>query len=192
MRDLQLIEQVHLINKVEMRSFVVDNVESMRDGELGFFINCLKIHTEQGSLKVGLNGHNVYVGRVVCDAGHVEVDLLKNYFIEGRNTLTFEIDKGEYVLEQVQLELGVEDKKLVQYYFAVDEKVNDYMLDIDFEESDEVKRATITINGDNLYLDEYGDNYRKKITEFIDEGENYIKITAKNEFVINLLEIIQE
>ncbi len=143
-------------------------------------------------MKVGWNGRNVYIGKVVCDAGYIDLDLIKNYFVEGRNTLSFEIDKGEYILEQARLELNVEDSKEVRYYFSVDEKEGDYELKMMFELMDDVKRGTITINGDNLYLDEYSDKYSKDVTSFIREGENYIKITAKNEFVIDLVEIVQE
>jgi len=192
MRDVQLIKQLSLENKVEFRSFVVDKIDSIRKGKLGFFINCLKIRGEHGTLKVGLNGRNVYIGKIVCDAGFIDLDLIKSYFVEGRNTLSFEIDKGEYILEQARLELNVEESKEVRYYFSVDEKKGDYELKMMFEPIDEVKRGTITINGDNLYLDEYSDKYKKDVTSFIREGENYIKITAKNEFVIDLLEIIQE
>ena len=191
LKDVQLIKQISLENKVEMRSFVVD-VDGLRKGKLGFFINCLKINVEQGRLKIDLNGRNLYVGKVVCDAGSIDVDLVKNYFVDGRNTLTFNIDKGEYVLERVKLELDVEKKSVPQYYFSIDEVKVKYILKMNFEESSEVKRATITINGDNLYLDEYGNSYKKDITELIREGENYIKVIAKNEFVIDLFEVVRE
>lgn len=192
MKDIQLIKQLSLINKIEYRSFVVDDAESLRKGELEFFINCLKINIDHGILKVGLNGKNVHIGKVVCDAGSIDIDLLKDYFVSGKNTLVFEIDKGEYILEQVELNLEIEEKQLVNYYFSVDELEEKYVLEMSFEDSDEVKRGTISINGDNLYLDSYKNSYRKDVTEYIREGENFIKITAKNEFVIDLLEIIQE
>lgn len=192
LKDVQLIKQINLVNKIEFRNFVIDNIDSLRKGVLSFFVNCLKVNVDQGILKVGLNGKNAYLGKVVCDAGTIDLDLLRDYFIEGRNTLTFEIDNGEYILEQVKLELDVEDRQLVQYYFSVDEKEGDYILEMSFLESDEVKRGTITINGDNIYLDSYKNSYSKDVTNLIDEGENYIKISAKNEFFIDMLEIVQE
>lgn len=192
LKDVQLIKQIDLVNKVEMRNFVVDNLESLRKGELGFFVNCLKVNVEQGTLKVGLNGRQVYIGRVVCDAREVEIDLLKNYFVDGRNTLTFEIDTGEYILEQVDLDLDVEAKKEPKYYFVVDEVEGKYTLKMNFVESDEIKRATISVNGENVYLADYGNFFKKDITSLIREGENYVRISAKNEFVIDLLEIVKE
>lgn len=192
MKDVQLIKQLNFENKIEMRSFVVDDVENLRKGKLGFFINCLKIKGEQGVLKIGLNGRNIYTGRIVCDAGFVDVDLIKDNFVNDRNTLTFEIDQGEYNLEQVKVELEIEEEKTPQYFFSIDDKTGEYKIKLNFEYSDEVKRATITINGNNLYIDEYSNEYEKDITEFIREGENYVKIIAKNEFVIDLLEVKQE
>ncbi len=191
LKDVQLIKQISKENRVELRSFVVDDTENLRKGSLGFFINCLKIRGEQGTLKISLNGKNIYIGRIVCDAGFANVDLIKDNFVNGRNTLAFEIDTGEYSLEQVKIELETEKEKVPQYFFSVDEKEEKYILKINFEESSEIKRATVTINGDNIYVDEYANSYKKDITEFIREGENYIKIIAKNEFTIDLLEITQ-
>jgi len=190
LRDVKIIKNYQVENKREIRSFVLDDKGKVKDASLNFFVNCLEIGREQGILKVDINRFNVYTSRVVCDAGLREIDIPLDYLVDGRNIISFEIGKGDYVIEQIELNLRLESKEFPTYYFMLNEdEVNkNIKLKMDFE-YDVTKRATLIVNGKKIYLDTKASKYEKDISEWLREGENYIKIIPKNEFEILHLEV---
>ncbi len=190
LRDVKIIKNYQVENKKEVRNFVLSDKDKVNDANLNFFVNCLEIGYDQGTLKVDVNRFNVYTSRIVCDAGLREIDIPLDYLVDGNNLVKFEIDKGDYIIEQIELKLRLESKEFPTYYFMLDEdEVNkDIKLKMEFE-YDVTKRATIIVNGKKIYLDTKANKYEKDISEWLREGENYIKIIPKIEFEILHLEV---
>lgn len=191
LKDVQLIKSYSMENKFENRDFIIYDREKVKKAELEFYVNCMDINVEQGLLGIEINGVSLLTGKVSCVTDRIKLDIDKDNLRNGQNVLTFKIDKGNYVFESIILNLNLEKEYYPEYYFAVDKKEGDYELNMDFSES-EVKRAAIMVNGNELTLASEDMDYSKEITDFIVEGENHIKIIAKNEFTITNLEIIQE
>ena len=197
LRDVKLITEYNIQNKKEQRSFVLSSseMEGLEKIELNYFVNCIEV-SERGTLRINVNGHSVDTYLVGCDAGEVNLEISKKYLVEGRNAIEFEIDKGNYVLEQVVLAKKLEKKGFPKYFFEIkkeefeDVEDNNLNVELEFSFRDEGrKRATILVNGERFYLDSYGERYSKDISELAVRGENYIKIIPKNEFEVENLEI---
>lgn len=190
LRDVKIIKNYQVENKREVRNFVLDKKKKVSDANLNFFVNCLEIGYDQGTLKVDVNRFNIYTSRVVCDAGLREIDIPLDYLVDGNNIIVFEIDKGDYIIEQIELALRLESKEFPVYYFMLDEDELDKKIKLEMEFEPEVtKRATIIVNGKKIYLDTKTSRYEREISEWLREGENYIKIIPKIEFEILHLEV---
>lgn len=190
LRDIKLIKNYKVENKKEIRSFVLDDRDKVGDADINFYVNCLEIGRGQGILKVEVNRFNVYTSRVVCDAGLREIDIPLDYLVDGRNIVQFEIDKGDYIIEQIEVELRLESKEFPTYYFMLnkDDLYKQIKLKMEFEE-DVTKRATIVVNGKKIYLDTKTSRYEREISDWLKEGENYIKLVPKIEFEVLHLEV---
>ncbi len=196
-RDVELVKESSVTNKQELRKFEVSRAEAVNDATVEFFVNCIEVNVDQGILKVFLNRRNVFFGKIVCDASQASFDISEDYFSDGTNYLTFEIDKGNYIIEQIRLKYKFNERFNPQYFFTVDDEQIDKIRDGDakvklkmkFDNSNDRKRADIRVNSGTVYLDQQASKFDKDITKYIEEGENFIKIFAKDEFNIVLLEI---
>lgn len=191
LKDVKIIKEAKSENKKEVRNFQAEK-DKINKAKLTYFINCLKLDSDQGILKVLLNNFNVHLGQVICDASQQTVDIPKNYFND-QNKLSFESDKGNYVIEQIQLELNSDRSKAPTYFFdaKAEDLNNQIMLKMDLipNKDDERSSATIIINDERITLDTDKNLFSRDISSLIKEGENFIKIVPRNEFEIVSLEI---
>ena len=195
LKDLRLIKEELSENKKESRSFSIEK-DKVKSAELSYFINCLKETDNQGVLKVFFNNFNVHLGQVICDAEEQVIDIPEEYFEEGQNTLAFEKDFGDFIIEQISLKIELEERKAPTYFFDVeeDELSDEFTLTMDLvpNEEDERSSATILVNSERITLDTERNIFSRDISAFIEEGENFIKIIPKNEFEIISLEVFSE
>ena len=195
LKDLRLIREEISENKKELRSFSIDK-DKIKTVELNYFINCLRDTDNQGLLKIFLNDFNVHLGQVICDAEEQVIDVPEEYFEDGQNMMTFEKDFGDFIIEQIALEIELEGQKAPTYFFDVDEEDLDeefsITLDLVPNEDDERSSATILINSERITLDTERNIFSKDISAFIEEGENFVKIIPRNEFEIISLEVFSE
>lgn len=196
-RDIELVKESSIVNKQELRKFEIARAEAISDSKLEFFVNCIEINRDQGILKVFLNRRNVFLSKIVCDASQASFDIPKDYFTDGTNYLTFEIDKGSYIIEQIRLKYKFDEGFNPQYFFTIDSDQFDDIkngdakvkLKMKFDNDEDRKRAEIRVNSGSVFLDQNDDKFEKDISKYIEEGENFIKIFAKDEFNIVLLEV---
>src|SRR3989344_258001 len=120
LKDIQIIKKFAVEHQREARSFIITPGESkdLVRSVLLFFINCLKVR-DLGSLNIYLNGKEISNRFLTCDAGETELEINPDDIYEGENTLEFEVDKGEYILEQVFLEHELETEDYPKYFFTL-------------------------------------------------------------------------
>ena len=199
LKDLQLVKRHKRENMRERRDFVLSKGEytSLDALKLSFFVNCMTVN-EESNLGVFLNGKVLTEFGVVCDAGLVDVDIDYRDLLQGRNLLEFEIDNGEYVLEQMLLEKLLTQRDVVSYTFALQTKdIQDIdfgglkaVLEMDFGEGVERKSGTIILNGERIYFDTYDSDFNFDVSEIVREGSNYIKIIPNNVFDLLNLQVL--
>lgn len=199
LKDIQLVKKSAVENKKESRNFIVTPSENkgLVSSTLSFFINCLRVK-ELGTLKIYLNSKEISNRFMVCDAGQVELEINPDDVYEGENLLEFEVDKGEYTLDQIILDNELESEDYPKYFFslqrgelfAVEDGAAAVELELDFDDAGYRKAATLLINGERVYLDTLGRTSVIDISDYVVEGENFIKIVPREEFDIVNLQVL--
>ncbi|MDD5253827.1 MAG: hypothetical protein PHG05_01840 [Candidatus Nanoarchaeia archaeon] len=140
-------------NKKVKRTFVMTSSEEkgIKKAELKYYLNCVNLG--EGLLIINLNNNQIYKGKVLCDtAGETVLDIEKDFLKEDTNVLEFNIDKGDFILEDVVLELEVSEASEEEYTFFIEDDDYDY---IDVPDYD-------------LCIDECKDSYTKGTTDYTD------------------------
>jgi hypothetical protein len=191
--SLKVRQNFQLTNTKEERTFVLSSNELDEDAKLNFFLFCNKAATTR--LRVFLNNEEIANELLACKSSEKNIDLDKDFLKEGRNTLLFEIDKGDYLINDIIVETKLAEGGAKVYRFAISEKEydkilddNEVMLNMQFTGND-VKKAIINVNGKEFTVDTEEYEFERPITSFIKEGNNYIKITPETEFDLEFLEI---
>ncbi len=194
LNDIKVRENFELTNTKEERSFILSSSEK-GDAELSFFAYCNQAPV--GSrLRVFMNTKEVFNNIVGCASSEKSVEIKEDSLKEGTNALLFEIDKGDFLLNNIELKIKIEEGGAKTYKFSVSKKQIDDILSSAKEiklmmrfSDDKNKRATISVNGNEFTLDTTNLDYEQFITSSVKEGNNFVRITPNNEFTTDLLEI---
>ena len=198
LKDVQVVKKFNVANKVEQRSFMLTESEasSITKASLNYFINCLTVG-EAGALNIYLNERLASTRFVVCDARPVFLDLDTSYMQTGRNVIKFEIDRGDYVIEQILLQKLYEQKGYPIFFFpvqgaeaiALEDGAASAALFMKFKDDGFRKKATVLVNGVPVYLDTYSNEFAFDVSDFLIEGENFVKVMPNTEFEVLDLEV---
>ena len=195
--SIKLRENYQLINARESRTIIL-NEQEKGDAELTFFLYC-NIPQQGSRLRIFFNNEEIKNEIISCTTVERNVEIESDNIEKGKNTLTFQIDKGDYIFSEVKLKIKTGFKGSINYKFALTEEEYDKILSEDnkamllFEfNDDERKTATININGKEFSLDTNDIDYERDISRWIKDGNNFIKITPLEEFNIDLLRITLE
>jgi len=186
-----------LTNTNEERNFVLSSNEIDDNAKLSFFLYCNKNALTR--FRLLLNSKEIANEVLACRSSTKNIELKKSLLKENENKLLFEIDNGDYLINNIQVETNVREGGAKIYKFSVskkqyDETLNDkdVMLKMSFSSLEEKKKATININGKEFTMETNENEYERPITSMIKEGNNYIKLDAESEFNLEFLEIFIE
>ncbi|MDP6641982.1 MAG: hypothetical protein QGF74_01200 [Candidatus Nanoarchaeia archaeon] len=128
LNDIKLIITRKLENKVAVREFSITDKEKngLDDVTLAYFVNCLSLK-EQGTLNVNLNNRLLFNDFVFCDSGLNIIDVSPDRVKSGLNRLEFKIDRGDYQLDDIEVELLIGEQDFPKYNFRIEDE--------DFDES---------------------------------------------------------
>ncbi len=195
--SIKLRESYQLTNTRESRNILLSEQET-GNAELTFFLYC-NIPQQGTRLMIFFNNEEVKNEIISCSTVERTIDIESEHIENGRNIITFQIDKGDYIFSEIKLKVDTELKGSINYKFSLTEEDFDSILSEDrraklFMEfnDDERKKATISINGKEFSLDTNDIDYERDISRLIKEGNNFIKITPLEEFNIDLLRITLE
>lgn len=176
-----------------------DEFEDLAIARLFYFINCMTVK-DVGLLNMFVNDRLTSNRLVVCDAKPVQEDIDIRNLKAGRNEIRFEIDKGEYALEQVVLQKEFRQKGYHTYYFAVQREEIDEILSfggaalvkMEFVDDGFRKAGTVILNGQRIYFDTLSARFEFDVSDMIREGENVIKIIPRTEFEVSSFDVVLE
>jgi len=122
LNEIKLIVNRRSENKMAFRDFSVtdDEKDGLEDVILSYFVNCLSLQ-EQGTLTINLNNRLLFSDFVFCDSGINTIDISPDRIKPGLNRLEFKIDKGDYQLDDVEMELNIGEKEFPKYNFEVED-----------------------------------------------------------------------
>ncbi|MDD5331350.1 MAG: hypothetical protein PHE43_00825 [Candidatus Nanoarchaeia archaeon] len=208
LKTIQLKYVSKLENKNVRRNFVLTASEKkgIKTAELTYYLNCINI--EEGLLEIKMNGRSINKERVLCDAKETKIDISEEDLEEGSNSIEFSIDKGNYKLEDVQINLDVSEKLEAEYTFFIEDDDYDYVDNIDYttcedECKDDYTKGTTDYNE---CIDDCKSDYTKydvilrfKFKNAVDRKQSQIAVNdikfnmdvTKETFVKDISEYIQ-
>ncbi len=147
-----------------------------------------------GTLDIKLNKRSLFNG--VPDCGSLnKVEFNPGLIDVGENTLDFTTSKGSYLMDQIQVKTTLKDQIFPVFYFEVNEsKFSDIknltlesFVQLEFVDDNEDKILDLNINGHLTNVNQRKPQYSRKITSWIEDGNNYIEIRPKTR--VNIVEL---
>ncbi|MDP3917310.1 MAG: hypothetical protein Q8Q42_03415 [Nanoarchaeota archaeon] len=182
-------------NNYEIRQFVLSSQEyyNLNHMAMYFMLNCFR--DENGRLAIRLNGNLIHDALTVCDAGVTEVDFAYGDLIEGRNVLEFLVDRGQYILENVVIEVDFSQAGYYKEYFTLNSA--DYQLlnagaNIILQArflGGNKNAGTFYVNGFPVYFDTSLPEFTADLNGLVYDGKNVITIIPDTAFEMVALDI---
>ncbi|MBU2638072.1 MAG: hypothetical protein KJ955_03805 [Nanoarchaeota archaeon] len=201
LQDIKLVK-VESVKKTEAsRVFFVDTeAGAVKKADLGYSVNCNALEP-RGSLSIKLNNRLVSRDTVFCDF-HDEIKLpldKSSLSADGRNLLSFSIDKGDYNLDQVSVRVETGKATYPSYTFDVSSenyaliRSGDKKLYLKFKMRESGrKKAAVSVQDSEFSFDTSASEYSKDISAMADDGANYVKIVPKEDFEIVNMKVVLE
>ncbi len=183
----QYSKQVFLVSETEKRN--LDRVL------LKFQPDCKQ--SEVGRLVVTLNNNEVYSGIPDCDLSLVPIEIAPSLIKEGENSVTFEVDRGRYVLSHVSVDSELKDLDFPTYYFGISHELyNDLQngtyevrMKMDFTDEGSSKYGDLLVNGHFYSFDTKALSLTVNITDDVVQGNNAIKIKPRKTVEVRELRV---
>ena len=194
LRDLKVRQNLQLTNTKEERSFVLSSAEK-GDGVLEYKLFCNSAG-KNARLKITLNAREISNELLTCRSASREVEIANKDMKEGENKLIFQINEGDYLLNEIKLKVDSDTGGSVDYKFPITDdefkqiEDGEKEAELTLEFSDKKQhQLTLELNGDEISVDTDEKNYLQDVTRFVDAGTNRIKIMPENEFDLVSLKI---
>ena len=172
-------------------TFVVTSAEkeSLDSLRLRFFPSCEV--NDVGRLKVDLNNENLYSAIPDCGSPGLPIEFSPKKLVTGENVLKFSTTEGRYLIEQIRINSDIRRDDLPTYYFQltdeefrlVENGTANVILTIRFTEDEDTKEADIRVNGKLTGFNQKEMYYHKNINNFIEEGNNAVKIEPTDDAI---------
>ena len=176
-------------------TFVVDSSEreNLKRVKLHFLPECEE--SKAGALSVLINNYNLYSAVPECSIPHKPLQFLPERLVIGENRLIFSTTKSWYMIDNIRLTSDLKDITVPVYYFELDDDEFKDVEDEDanvtlymrFADDDEEKVADISINNHILRLDQEEIDYNVTINNYVEKGNNAIKIEVEK--LIDIVEL---
>jgi hypothetical protein len=197
LEDIQLIGNILDKSAQESSSiFTLTGTEffNVEEARLRFIPFCGR--QDVGKLSVFVNNVNVFSSIPLCDDVY-NINLAPNLLNKGANTVTLLTEKGSYTIEQIRVFGNLKDSHSVTRFFEVTDNrfdriqkgTDDAYLVLEFIDNNENKDAELNINGHLTRLDTRDRVYRRRISSFIEEGNNFVTISPRSTLYINTLAV---
>ncbi len=163
-----------------------ENLDSL---EFSFVADCKAI--DSGPISIYLNKRLIYNSVPDCGA-KTELPLIGGERVnEGENNLLFRVEKGNYLLTLMEVQLNLKEPIYTTYFFQVDDEtyqdIEDDVADVNvtvvFPNSIERKKGIIIINDFMTEVDTYDAFFTRNIDPFIRKNNNAIEIRPKTDFL---------
>ncbi len=200
MQNIQVTGELKDISQQRSRNiFVVSTTEkaNVKKNILRFTPDCVIGQT--GKLNVLINQHSVYYSVPDC-GGRVAIEFTPDALREGENTIAFDSDKGNYLIDLIRITSELKEVLQPAYYFEIEKSEMDavregkygVILKLTFTDGTEQKSGTLNINGRETNVFQRERLYEKNINDYIIEGNNAIKIIPDTTMEIVSMEVLKE
>tara|TARA_Y100000310_G_C20624576_1_gene785126 strand:- start:145 stop:1494 length:1350 start_codon:yes stop_codon:yes gene_type:complete len=197
LENLQLIGNILDRTAQESSSvFTLTGTEffNLEEGRLRFIPFCGR--QDVGKLTVRVNNRNVFSSVPLCDDVY-NLNIAPNILNKGANSVSFTTEKGTYTIEQIRVFGDLKDSKSITRFFEITDNRFDRIqngndevfLVLEFVDDNEDKDAELNVNGHLTRLDTRDRVYRRRITSFIEEGNNFVTISPRSTLYITTMAV---
>ena len=183
-----------ITNNQAIRNVILSSTDD-GDAKLNYMTFCNKLSTG-ARLRIFINKKEKSNELLPCVPQRKNLEIKKTDLVKGENELLFDIDKGDYLLNDITLEVKSGEGGNEKIKFVVSQGQYDKILEgeailkIEFGfNQDEKKRAVVNINNNEFSFNTDDEKFERLVTKFIRKGNNFIEIKPENEFEIESLEI---
>jgi len=150
---------------------------------------------ETGMLEIYVNNHQVFSS--VPDCGQIRpLEFSPDFLDAGENKLVFKTNKGRYLIDQISVTTQLKEITFPAYFFEIERKYFEDIMDnkadvnltLRFIDNNEFKRGKIFVNGKTLALNTEKSTFTRNLDNFVEEGENGIRIEPDNT-VLDIIEL---
>jgi len=186
LENVKIIGDITDISRQESQNvFTLTDTEysNLEKADIKFIPYC-STAAKVGVLDVFVNNRNIFSAVPVCNDRY-EQEIPVSALSAGQNKVIFKTNKGSYSVEQIKLSFEEKDIPEAVYYFEVNSTTFEYIEDdefdsfirIEFVDDEKTKRMDLNINDHLVRVDQEKKEYSKNIDDWIEEGNNFIKIT---------------
>jgi len=195
LQDVELVQYYLSEETQKTRTFSIDEVDELKTATLTYYISCNT--QKEGKLTIYLNTVEVFDDDIFCEYLEQRELVLDDDYLRTTNTLMFEIDEGDYNIDEIDVEMLMSAKDYPSYTFEID--TDDYedissgekevYLSMAFGDDSSHKEATIYVQEHSFKIDTYDTDYEKEISSYVDNGANVIKIQPSITFDVDNLKV---
>lgn len=159
-----------------------DEARNVDNAKLFFYPVCDRATV--GVIEARINEQQVFSGVPDCENVN-QVEINAKALVPGANTLSLRSSKGTVRMEQLRVKTELKKTKAWVSYFELNQSDMDRLnegrrtvwLSIDFVDDNDDKTATLSVNGRLNSIDQTNATYRKDISSYVQDGNNYVELT---------------
>ena len=188
-------------NSGSFQTFIMSEEEAdssnIESAFLEYGITCSRSY---GKIEVLVNNH--LISSRVPDCGsytynrekdQIDPELLR----EGTNELVFETSEGHYAIDRPKIKTTLKKPVYPLYFFNLNESIYEKVsgedfgaeLSIEFVDDGDTKKAILSVNGHETFINTRNETQVKNIDQFVKEGNNYIRITPESN-ALNIVKMV--
>jgi len=131
-----------------------------------------------------------------CANTDQKIDLDRSLIVSGKNSLSFELEDGDFSFRQLSVFIKSSDSSFPAYQFSiptsefVNVKNNDKIVNINmFFAGTDRKSARLEVNNNEVTIDTSETSFSRDISSLIVEGTNFVRIIPSNTFTLTGLKV---
>jgi hypothetical protein len=184
LENMQITATIEQIEQLTgMNSFYLTRAEAnnVQQAKLRMTPEC-KVG-QVGKLQVRINGVQVF--GAIPDCGVTKPIIVDpSYIEEGQNNMEFTSERGNYIIDNVRLNLEYKELTHPTYYFDIETDLYneiekgkiDINMEIIFVDDGERKQVELVLNNNHILVDQEQPEYTEDIKEWVREGKNVLKL----------------
>ncbi len=181
-------------------TFVIDPTErdNLKKVKLHFYASCKLL--DVGKLDILINNYKLYSAVPDCGSAQRPIEFAPERLVTGENRIIFATDKGRYLIDNIKLSSELKKITAPIYYFElnqtqmdqIDNNTLDASLYMRFADDTTDKEADIFVNNHAIRLDQTDIEFEEEIDNYVEEGNNAIKIEPEEILDIVELKVVLE
>ena len=204
LKDVRIKQEFERRNNEETRTFTLPQQEkdNMINAKVTYTQQCNVPFTsgQTARLDILLNDRRAHTSEIRCITTQDEMELDPELFVEGSNTITFRLEKGDFSFNLLKLQTESRESERPTYFFALTtNQYNDIQsgeralnLQLLLDSTRESKNARILVNNNEIMMQTDRNSFDQNLKDYVQEGTNFIKIVPENSFTIIGLKVTLE